>query len=230
VQSFKPCHLTGDPDLYGIGIRVGFYLQYLAAIIAIVSKADEDFIGWRVAFVPLAAATFLGLCVNSTRDTLVIMDWAIMLELVLSFPLFFALPVFKGLRMEKELKQELLIQKRLAKEKEVIRENKLEVYADAIKDSFGALINAEDRIMDGSLDSQSGPNARRLVLAVKNAAVEWVHAMEQRPEETTDHAGRFIRERIGAAISQLEDTPDDLQVARTRVRNLQLTPLDVEAC
>src|SRR5664279_2422907 len=79
LESVKPCHLTGDPDLFGLGIRLGFYLQYFAAIIAILTGFDQQFLGWRAGFIPLAAATFISLCINSTDNTLVIMDWTIMI-------------------------------------------------------------------------------------------------------------------------------------------------------
>ncbi|KAK1827328.1 hypothetical protein QBC39DRAFT_178002 [Podospora conica] len=36
AQSVKPCYLTGDADLFGLGIRIAFYLQYLTVYLALV--------------------------------------------------------------------------------------------------------------------------------------------------------------------------------------------------
>jgi hypothetical protein len=216
VQSVEPCHLSGDPDLYGLGIRVGFYLQYLAAIIAIVSKADEDFIGWRVAFVPLAAATFLGLCINSTGDSLVIMDWAIMLELVLWFPAFFTLPIFKGISIINFRKKE--VNKGYAKQLEPIREAGFDQYADKIASAYRAAGNAEDIIMNDPLDSQRRPeDVRELVNTVTKMALEPVNITEERHAESVDHAGELTQ-----AVSELENSSNNLQAVRAQIEALRL--------
>jgi hypothetical protein len=216
VQSVEPCHLSGDPDLYGLGIRVGFYLQYLAAIIAIVSKADEDFVGWRVAFVPVAAATFLGLCINSTGDTLVIMDWAIMLQLVLWFPAFFALPIFKGIRIFETKKQELLSHIADAKQLEPIRKAGLSQYGEKYVRAHIAVVNAEDIIMNDT-HSQNRLAVSRLVNTVKKEAVKYVNAMKEQQAESVDHAGE-----LSQAITQLGTPPNDLQTIRVQVGELDL--------
>ncbi|KAF2281567.1 uncharacterized protein EI97DRAFT_344118, partial [Westerdykella ornata] len=41
AQSYHPCHLFGQGDLYGVGVRWSFYIQYAAAIIALWYKFDE---------------------------------------------------------------------------------------------------------------------------------------------------------------------------------------------
>jgi hypothetical protein len=213
LQSVEPCHLSGDPDLYGVGIRVGFYLQYLAAIIAIVSKADEDFVGWRVAFVPVAAATFLGLCINSTGDTLVVMDWAIMLELVLCFPAFFALPVFTGLGIEREKKGELRLRNAYAKQLEPIREENLRQHADTFTTAYAAVIHAEHLLMDDSIDSQRRPQeVRNLITTVLN----YVHVTDEQQAGSVDHAD------ISRAISRLKNSQNDLQAVRAQFGELNL--------
>ncbi|KAH8745727.1 hypothetical protein F5882DRAFT_258541, partial [Hyaloscypha sp. PMI_1271] len=42
VQSVHPCHIYGDPDLYGVGVRVGFYIQFAAGLIAILANLEES--------------------------------------------------------------------------------------------------------------------------------------------------------------------------------------------
>jgi len=77
VQSYKPCHIPGDSDLYGLGIWIGFYLQYFGAVIATMFGASKEFRIWRAPFVVIAAATFVALSVKVTGENLVILDWAI---------------------------------------------------------------------------------------------------------------------------------------------------------
>jgi len=35
AQSTKPCHFYGNPDIYGPDVRTRFYLQYIAALLAV---------------------------------------------------------------------------------------------------------------------------------------------------------------------------------------------------
>jgi hypothetical protein len=34
-ESQTPCKIIGDPDIYGLGVRLGFYLQYFSVVIAL---------------------------------------------------------------------------------------------------------------------------------------------------------------------------------------------------
>lgn len=226
LQSLKPCHLSGDPDLYGLGIRVGFYLQYLAAIIAILSGVEQEFIGWRAAFVPLAAATFVGLCINSTGDTLVILDWAIMIGLVIGFPAYFALPVFKGFRTDYKHRQQLYLHQKYAKQLEPVREANFGEYRDKIAIALGAVTHAEELIMDET--PRGRDEVRQLVSSVTEAALQVVRFIEARPADATDHAGRIIGQ-LRPAISELGRVRDDLQAVRAQVRNWQLRDHHIEA-
>ncbi|EHL00972.1 hypothetical protein M7I_3090 [Glarea lozoyensis 74030] len=41
VQSFQPCHIFGDGDIYGVGVRVSFYIQFFSSIAALAANIDE---------------------------------------------------------------------------------------------------------------------------------------------------------------------------------------------
>jgi hypothetical protein len=210
--SVKPCHLYGDPDLYGIGIRVGFYLQYLAAIIAIVTKVDQDFIGWRAAFVPLAAATFIGLCINSTGDSLIIMDWAIMLELVIGFPAFFALPVFGGIRTEYSKRGKLRLRREYVRQLEPEREAGFDEYRERIAIALGAVTEAEETIMSDT--QRQLPDVRRLVNRVTAATLHYLNTVEGGPAGAADRPLPNLRPAINALA---ENVPDDIEALRREV-------------
>ncbi|KAF2804653.1 uncharacterized protein BDZ99DRAFT_502508 [Mytilinidion resinicola] len=73
VQS-PNCHIHGDPDVYGPGIRYGFYLQWAAILIFqffVPSHADT--------IRPASAITVLAVYINTFRnffhDSLVAIDW-----------------------------------------------------------------------------------------------------------------------------------------------------------
>ena len=104
LPTAQSCQVLGAPELYGTGIRVGFYLQYAAAIIAVLFGSDRDLRRWRSSFAVVAAAVFVSLCVNSTGPTLVIVDWAVVMQLVLWFPLFLAFPLASDMVLETENK------------------------------------------------------------------------------------------------------------------------------
>ncbi|RYO97030.1 hypothetical protein DL764_007380 [Monosporascus ibericus] len=105
AESFQPCHLFGDPDLFGLGIRLSFYVQYFTAFLALLvaaiskkksrrDKLHQDYRNLRISVTVLALAIFLALCINSTGDSLVILDWALVTVLVLSGLLILGIPLF----------------------------------------------------------------------------------------------------------------------------------------
>lgn len=64
----QPEHVIwGDPDLYGTGVRVGLYAQWVATLFATVfdPSSESDL---RLANLIIQCAVFLGLCVNSAND------------------------------------------------------------------------------------------------------------------------------------------------------------------
>ncbi|PKS12064.1 hypothetical protein jhhlp_001360 [Lomentospora prolificans] len=81
AQSYPPCHLFGDSDLYGLGIRLGFYLQYLAAIVALSSGYTNGLKSLRTGLTILSLSLFVTLCTTSTGNGLVILDWYLVMAL-----------------------------------------------------------------------------------------------------------------------------------------------------
>jgi hypothetical protein len=93
VTSFMPCHIFGDQMLIGAGIRIGFYLLYLAAIIAILFSVDKQFRLWHGAWGVLALSLFLAMFLNIVDFNLIIIDYAVLIHLVLWYPVFFVFTV-----------------------------------------------------------------------------------------------------------------------------------------
>jgi len=93
VTSFQPCHIFGDQMLIGAGIRIGFYLLYAAAIIAVLFGIDKQFRFWHGAWGILALALFLSMFLNIATHNLIIIDYAVLIQLVLWYPVYFVLTV-----------------------------------------------------------------------------------------------------------------------------------------
>ncbi|KAH7145962.1 hypothetical protein B0J13DRAFT_554678 [Dactylonectria estremocensis] len=62
----QSCHLEGNPDLYGIGVRIGLYAQWMATLlITLFDPRNEG--AYRVVNLIMQCAIFLGLCIDSTN-------------------------------------------------------------------------------------------------------------------------------------------------------------------
>ncbi len=111
-----------------------FYVLYFAAIIAVIFGVDKQFRFWHGSWAAIALSIFISLCVNATTNTagLIVIDWAILIQLVLWYPVFFVLLVFNRHALDvarhraekplEELRARLeAAQKRLLKEEDAAR-------------------------------------------------------------------------------------------------------------
>ncbi|KAG7288331.1 hypothetical protein NEMBOFW57_007862 [Staphylotrichum longicolle] len=94
VTSYMPCHIFGDQMLIGAGIRIGFYLLYAAAIVAVLFGVDKQFRFWHGAWGILALSLFLAMFLNVVDYNLIIIDYAVLIQLVLWYPVYFVFTVF----------------------------------------------------------------------------------------------------------------------------------------
>ncbi|KAK4233828.1 hypothetical protein C8A03DRAFT_19165 [Achaetomium macrosporum] len=93
VTSYQPCHIFGDQMLIGAGIRVGFYLLYAAAIVAVLFGVDKQFRFWHGAWGILALSLFIAMFLNVVDYNLIIIDYAVLIQLVLWYPVYFIFTV-----------------------------------------------------------------------------------------------------------------------------------------
>ncbi|SPO03784.1 uncharacterized protein DNG_06467 [Cephalotrichum gorgonifer] len=92
-ESYPSCHILGDPELYGLGIRIAFYIQYLAFALALVTNTTASLPALRTGIAILCAALFASLCTSSTGDGLVVLDWYIVTALAAPYIFLTDLPV-----------------------------------------------------------------------------------------------------------------------------------------
>ncbi len=64
----EPCGFVGNSDIYGIGVRYGFYLQWVATLlITIFSPSEEETL--RIVNLTIQTSIFLGIAVQSSSET-----------------------------------------------------------------------------------------------------------------------------------------------------------------
>lgn len=64
----EPCGFVGNADMYGIGVRYGFYLQWFATLlITIFSPSEEETL--RIVNLTIQTSIFLGIAVQSSSET-----------------------------------------------------------------------------------------------------------------------------------------------------------------
>lgn len=141
AQSYHPCHIFGDGNIYGVGVRYSFYINYAAGIIALWYGVREDITSSRFVLTAIAFALWAALLTNSTGDSLVILDWSISLLLIAFLPLYSIWrPIFHGtvyiltwmdkveLEIENETDKELAEEsKKITEQYKALTEKRLEL-------------------------------------------------------------------------------------------------------
>ncbi|KAL9578047.1 MAG: hypothetical protein Q9212_005976 [Teloschistes hypoglaucus] len=94
LADLDSCQIVGDTDLYGIGVRVGLYLQWLSLFLALVFASPNEAIHAFTAsnIITLAVFTSFLVGINDHGDGLVFVDFPIVvcLTIVLSIGLVIA--------------------------------------------------------------------------------------------------------------------------------------------
>jgi hypothetical protein len=86
------CHIDGNSDMYGLGIRIGYYVQWYSVIVAAWIAPDEV-PSLRMALIFFSSATFLATVIQAAQRTLEAAEIYIILLLTFGSS-FYLLPVF----------------------------------------------------------------------------------------------------------------------------------------
>src|SRR5437764_108577 len=70
LSNMDSCTIEGVADFYGLGIRLGFYAQWSALLLANFLGVAEEVPGIRVSFTVFVAATFLALVMEASHSAL----------------------------------------------------------------------------------------------------------------------------------------------------------------
>ncbi len=69
------CRLIGDPDLYGLGVRLGYYLSFFAGVLALAANVNKGIENSLKAINAIFAAILIALVHNTTVGSLVVLEW-----------------------------------------------------------------------------------------------------------------------------------------------------------
>jgi hypothetical protein len=87
------CLENGNADMYGLGIRLGFYVQWYTLIVCNLLKIVEEIPSVRLALSSFVAANFIALAIQTARHALTLLD--IYIALILYFGVYLStIPVF----------------------------------------------------------------------------------------------------------------------------------------
>lgn len=87
------CHFDGNPDMYGLGIRLGFYLQWLGLILADALGVHHEITGIRFTNTSFVVAEFLAILIQISQMTIEPLD--IYIALLLCYGAYlFLLPLY----------------------------------------------------------------------------------------------------------------------------------------
>ena len=92
LQSVEPCHIYGDPDLYGLGVRLSFYITWASLFFAIAFKANQEIRSARRAFNVVALAVLINTYISLKNGSFAALEIFIVCNLVLFLSFLFLLP------------------------------------------------------------------------------------------------------------------------------------------
>ncbi|KAH8682914.1 hypothetical protein BGZ60DRAFT_551817 [Tricladium varicosporioides] len=95
VQSTQPCTLHGDSDLYGLGVRISFYLQFGVGLVGVWVGSTKEIKSLRLGFNTLSSALLIVLFRNANRGSFALLEWNIVGSLIFLLP-FVMMPLPLG--------------------------------------------------------------------------------------------------------------------------------------
>ncbi|TKA81631.1 hypothetical protein B0A49_01265 [Cryomyces minteri] len=87
--------LTGDADLYGIGVRLSFYLQYGAAFIAKLMDLHDELKLLRRTMNVVALAVLVNAIISTVHGSFAVLEWYIVFNIAIVLPLPWFMPSFE---------------------------------------------------------------------------------------------------------------------------------------
>jgi hypothetical protein len=68
ADALDSCALSGNEDMYGLGVRLGFYLQWIAAILANALRVKDELQSLRFANLTYSMAVLIALTIEKARN------------------------------------------------------------------------------------------------------------------------------------------------------------------
>lgn len=71
------CRIIGDADLYGIGVRISFYLQWFTGVLAVICGLDDELHNIRRGIVIVSLVVFINTLISTVQGSFAILEWNI---------------------------------------------------------------------------------------------------------------------------------------------------------
>lgn len=105
VHSIAPCHLYGDGDLYGRGVRWSFYIQFIAGTFGDIWGLKEELRALRIGFNIIIFAVLVATILSTNRGSLAALEWYLVSSIVLILPFYVSWPLRFGFIKKAEWKE-----------------------------------------------------------------------------------------------------------------------------
>jgi len=92
AQSVQPCHLYGDSDIYGIGIRLSFYIQWGTIILALIAGVEDEIKSTRRGFNVVSLAVLVNTFISAMNGSFAALELFIVSMLVVFLSVYFIVP------------------------------------------------------------------------------------------------------------------------------------------
>lgn len=87
VEDPSSCAIIGDPDVYGPGVRISYYLSFWAGIIAMIADHDDALRDVRKGLLIIGCAVLITLIRNAVQGSFAVFEWYVLSPLVIILPI-----------------------------------------------------------------------------------------------------------------------------------------------
>lgn len=102
VSDPNSCEIVGDTDIYGIGVRISYYLAFWSGIIAVLFNHKNAVRDCRKGLNIISSAVFITVVRNTVQGSFALFEWYIVFPMVIFIPIF-SLVTFNAKEIVKEI-------------------------------------------------------------------------------------------------------------------------------
>ncbi|KAL4820363.1 hypothetical protein BDW67DRAFT_172606 [Aspergillus spinulosporus] len=87
TDDFSSCNVIGDGDVYGIGVRLGYYFSWISGLIAVAFDNPKAVRDTRRGVILISLAVFIIIIRNTTNGNFALLEWSIVFPMAIWAPL-----------------------------------------------------------------------------------------------------------------------------------------------
>jgi hypothetical protein len=90
------CDLIGDSDVYGIGVRISYYLAYFAGVAALLANHKTALRDCRRGVNIISVAVLVSVIRNTIQGSFALSEWNVVFPMALILPMITLIPTYSG--------------------------------------------------------------------------------------------------------------------------------------